>query len=95
MFKRDEIPEDVLASLQLNSIIRAVKHGSSLGRTCLNLSYAKKPQSPLSVNEGTDLRHSDAWYIPPNLPTLQSISGDIEKVRIRFQARESTVEPWM
>jgi hypothetical protein len=84
LFKRDGIPDEILATLHLNTIIRAVKHGNSLGRTCLNLSYTNGLKSPLSVNEGTDLGRSDAWYVPPNLPTLQSISGDIQKVRARF-----------
>jgi hypothetical protein len=81
LFRKKDIPSHVMRSLHLNSIIRAVKHGSSLGRTCLNLSYSNPRSSALSVNDGTDLNRSDALYVPPNLPTLHSVSGDIERLK--------------
>ena len=81
LFRKSDLPPEVLSSLHISTVIRAVKHGNSLGRTCLNLSYSNKKFSPLSVNAGTDLARSDLLYVPPQLPTLASISGDIEGIR--------------
>jgi hypothetical protein len=88
LFKRSDIAEEDMKRLHINSIIRAVKHGSPLGRTCLNLSYSGRRASHLSVNEGTDLVRSDELYVPPELPTLFSISKHIQALKCKSPGKK-------
>ena len=68
-----DIPPAVRSRLHISTQVLAPKKGARDGRCCMHMSSTQSA-SDVSVNSGYDLEASDAFYPPPILPTVASIS---------------------